>query len=110
MCTAKRMIPRRSLSTQFESFLIVSTKTGKKSLKINVKRHSPRQPEMTFEQCERAIGMLTAGRSARDVARHFQSHESTISRLLNRFQQTGKVVDLPRSGRPRKTMPWEDIL
>ena len=68
----------------------------------------PRQPEMTFEQCERAIGMLTAGRSARDVARHFQSHESTISRLLNRFQHTGKVVDLPRSGRPRKTMPWED--
>ena len=43
---------------------------------------------MTFEQRERAIGMLTAGMSARDVARHFQSHESTISRLLNRFQQT----------------------
>ena len=40
MCTAKRMIPRRSHSTQFESFIIVSTKTGKKSLKINVKRHS----------------------------------------------------------------------
>ena len=33
---------------------------------------------MTFEQRETAIGMLTAGMSARDVARHFQ--------LLNRFQ------------------------
>ena len=54
----------------------------------------PRQPGMMFEQCERAIGMLTAGMSARDIARHFQCHKSTISRLLNRFQQTGKVTDL----------------
>ena len=50
---------------------------------------------MTFEQRERAIGMLTAGMSARDVARHFQRHESTISQLLNRFQQTGNVADDP---------------
>ena len=63
---------------------------------------------MTFEQCERAIGMLTAGMSTREVARHFQRHESTISRLLNRFQQTGNVADRPRSGRPRKTTPRED--
>ena len=68
----------------------------------------PRQPRMTFEQRERAIGMLTAGMSARDVAQHFQRHESTISRLLNRFQQTGNVADRPRSGRPRKTTPRED--
>ena len=63
----------------------------------------PRRPRMTFEQRERAIGMLTAGISARDVARHFQRHESTISRLLNKFQQTANVGDRPRSGRPRKT-------
>ena len=63
---------------------------------------------MTFEQRERAIGMLTAGTSARDVARHFQRHESTISRLLNRFQQTGNVADRPRSSRQRKTMPRGD--
>ena len=37
---------------------------------------------MTLGQRERAIGMLTAGMSARDVARHFQLHESTISQLL----------------------------
>ena len=42
----------------------------KKSLKINVKRHST-SPRMTFEQRVRAIGMLTAGLSARDVAWHF---------------------------------------
>ena len=56
-----------------------------------------RRPGMTFEQRERAIGMLIAGMSARDVAWHFQRHESTISRLLNRFQQTGNVADRPRS-------------
>ena len=59
---------------------------------------------MTFEQRERAIDMLTAGMSARDVAWHFQRHESTISRLLNRFHLTGNVADRPRSGRPHKTM------
>ena len=58
---------------------------------------------MTFEQRERAIGILTAGMLARDDAWNFQRHESTLSRLLNRFQQTGNVGDRLRSGRPRKT-------
>ena len=49
----------------------------------------PRRPGMTFEQCERSIGMLTAGMSVTDFARHFQRHESTISRLLNRFSKLG---------------------
>ena len=102
MCTAKRMIPHGSHSTQFASFLIVSTKTGKGFLKI------PRRPGIKFEQCERAIGTLTAGMSARAFGRHFQRHESTISRLPNRFQQTGNVADRPRSGTPRKTTPRED--
>ena len=62
----------------------------------------PRRPGMTCEQRERAAGMLTASMSARDVARHFQHHKSTISRLLNRFQQTENVADRPRSGvKPR---------
>ena len=69
----------------------------------------PRPPGMTFEQRERAIGMLTTGMSAEDVARHlhFQG-ESTESRLLNRFQQTGNVTDRSISGRPCKITPWED--
>ena len=68
----------------------------------------PCRPGMTFEQREGAIGMLTAGMSTRDVAWHFQHHESTISQLPNRFQQTGNISDRPRSGRLCKTMPWED--
>ena len=47
---------------------------------------------MTFEQRGGAIGMLTTGISARDIARHFQCRESTISPLPNRFQQTGNVT------------------
>ena len=70
----------------------------------------PRQPGMTFEQRERAIGMLTAGMSARVVARHFQRHKSTLSRLLNSFQRTGNLADKLRSGRPRKTTSQEDRL
>ena len=62
----------------------------------------PRRPGMTFEQRERAIDMLTPGMSARDVAWHFQRYESTISRRLNGFQQTGNVVERPRSGRRGK--------
>ena len=46
--------------------------------------------------------------STSDVARYFQRHESTISRRLNRFQQTGNVADRTRSGRPRKTTLRED--
>ena len=68
----------------------------------------PRQPGMTFEQRVRAICMLNSGMSAGDLARHFQRHESTISRLLNRFQQTGNIADRPRSGRPHKSTPQED--
>ena len=67
-----------------------------------------RWPGMTFEQCESAIGRLMAGMLARDVVRNFQRHESTISRLLNRFQQTENIADRPRSGRPRKTTLRED--
>ena len=50
MCTAKRMIPA-SHSTQFESFFIVSTKTGKKKIfEKSVSIVIPRRPGITFEQ------------------------------------------------------------
>lgn len=67
-----------------------------------------RRPGMTLERRHIAIGMMTAGMSARDVARHVGVHESTISRLRVRYQLTGNVKDRPRSGRPRKTTPREE--
>ena len=66
------------------------------------------RPGMTFERRKRAISMLTPGTLARGNAWHFQHHKSTISQLLNRFQQTGNIADRPRSGRPHKTTPRED--
>lgn len=51
-------------------------------------------------QRERVISMLSAGRSARDVARFFAVHESTISCLRARFEATNSTSDRLRSGRP----------
>ena len=80
------MILSGSHSTRFESFLIVRTKTGQK--KKIFENQFQTSFQVGLEQGERAIGMLTAGISAT----HFQRHESTISRLLNRFRQTGNVA------------------
>ena len=56
-----------------------------------------RRPGMTFEQRERAIGMLTTGMSARAVARHFQRHESKISSKLGASR-----ADLDQAGRVKR--------
>ena len=98
MCTTKGMIPHGSHCKQFKSFLIVNTKTGKKIFENQCQTSG--LPGMMFEQCERAIGMLTAGMSERDVAWHFQHHESTISQLLNRFSKLGTC----RPTQTRQTM------
>ena len=66
MCTAKRMIPGCHTVHSSRAFL----KVGKRKYKA-MSNVILRQPGMTFEQRKRAIGMLTAGMSARDVARHF---------------------------------------
>ena len=51
----------------------------------------PCLPGTMFEQRERAIGTLTAGMSAKDIVRHFQRHESTISQLLKQHAQTSSL-------------------
>lgn len=56
------------------------------------------------QNCNRAIGMITASMSARDVAQRFNRHGSTIRRKRNIFQQAGNVADgtqlKPLSRRP----------
>jgi transposase len=54
------------------------------------------------------IGRLQAGVSQSEIARTENVNQSTISRLWNRFQQTGSTNDRPRSGRPRITTPGQD--
>ena len=62
---------------------------------------------MTNRDRYEAIGMLR-NMSVNDVAAHFNVHLSTIFRMQQKLNQTGDVVDLPRSGRPKKTTDAED--
>ena len=55
-----------------------------------------------------AFGRLQAGESQIEVARTLYVNQSTISRLWNRFQQTGSTNDRQMSGRPRITTPGQD--
>jgi transposase len=55
-----------------------------------------------------AIGRLKAGEFQNEVARTLNVNQSTISRLWNRFQQTGSTHDHQRSGRPRIATPGQD--
>ena len=52
-----------------------------------------------------AIGRLQAVESQNEVARTLNLNQSTISRLWNKFQQTGSTNDRQRRGRPRITTP-----
>ena len=66
-----------------------------------------RRPELSINDRNIALGLLEAGTHVADVARSFEGNESTIYRLQARFRQTDSEKDIPRSGRPRITMPRE---
>lgn len=65
-------------------------------------------PRLSTENRSRALGMLDAGRSMRNVARFFNVSLSTIVRLRRRFVATGSVRDMPRSGRPEVLTPADN--
>ena len=67
----------------------------------NMRRH------LTAEEAARAVGMLEAGHWQRQVAGQFNVTQSVISRLRNRYNQTGTVQERQRSGRPRCTTARE---
>ena len=68
----------------------------------NMRRH------LTAEEAARAVGMLEAGHSQRQVAGQFNVTQNVISKLRNRYNQTGTVQERQRSGRPRCTTARED--
>ena len=61
----------------------------------------------TFES-DRAIDMLSAGRSVRNVARMFNVNHGTISRLRDQFPATGNFNGAPQSRRPRSLSKADD--
>jgi len=64
--------------------------------------------KLSNEQRARAVGMLEAGVNQAVVAREFDVHMSTISRLQSKFRETNTVADRPRAGRPRFTTLRQD--
>lgn len=67
-----------------------------------------KMPRLSAEQRSQAIGMLQAGMSQSEIARHFGCSQPAISNLTRRYEETGSVDDHPRSGRPRVTTPIQD--
>ena len=65
-------------------------------------------PRLSKNERERALGMLTTGWSLSRIATHFNVAVSTITRLRQRFAQTGSSDDCPRTGAPRVTTPDQD--
>ena len=65
-------------------------------------------PRLTTEKRARAVGMLEAGMTQRQVAHRMGCCQSTIFKLADRYGETGTVKDRPRSGRPRVTTTNQD--
>lgn len=64
--------------------------------------------KLTNAEANRAIGMLQGGLTQVVVAERLQVSQSVISRLWNRFRETGSVLERPRLGGRRKTTPAQD--
>ncbi|XP_043230950.1 uncharacterized protein LOC122386132 [Amphibalanus amphitrite] len=56
--------------------------------------------QYSLEARSRAIGMLQAGKTQKDVASHFGVPVLTIKRWWKKFKEAGSVADRPWSGRP----------
>ena len=65
-------------------------------------------PCLISEQRLCPIGMMEASRSQTEVAAGMRCQQSTISKFVARYTETGVVKDCPRSGRPRVTTPNQD--
>ena len=60
------------------------------------------RPDSTLGKRKIVIGMLTAGMMNKQIVRHFQACESTISSLRTKIRQIGSVEK-------SKTMPTDQV-
>ena len=67
-------------------------------------------PRLSNAERERAIGMLQANFSVRNVAIRLNCHHSTIVRLRQRIRATGRTADRPQPGLPRFTTQRQDTV
>lgn len=65
-----------------------------------IDQNTRRRPNLTVQQRNQIIGMLHGGATVAQVADTFGRSERGIRDIRQRYQQTGKTTDQPRSGRP----------
>ncbi|GFU61885.1 transposable element Tcb2 transposase [Trichonephila clavipes] len=63
---------------------------------------------LTDSEAWRVVGRLEVGQTQAEVAQAIGVSQSVISRIWNRFLETGSAGRRPRQGRRRATMPNED--
>ncbi|GFW25492.1 HTH_Tnp_Tc3_2 domain-containing protein [Trichonephila clavipes] len=63
---------------------------------------------LTDSEAWRVVGMLEGGQTQVEVAQAIGVSQSVISRIRNRFLETGNAGRRPGQGRRRATMPNED--
>ena len=68
-----------------------------------------RRLDSTLDQRHITIGMLTAGTMNKQIVRHFQVCECTISSLRTNICKMGSVKNRNHADRPRKTTRREDM-
>ena len=71
-------------------------------------RLSLNMPRLNQNQRIQALTMLARGDNVPNVSTAFGCHRNTITRLRQRFQQTGRVADRRTLGRPRVTKSRTD--
>ncbi|GFX89458.1 transposable element Tcb2 transposase [Trichonephila clavipes] len=66
------------------------------------------QSHLTDSEAWRVVGRLEGGQTQAEVAQAIVVSQSVISRMWNRFLESGSVGRRPRQGRRRATTPNED--
>ncbi|KAG2463223.1 PANK1 kinase, partial [Polypterus senegalus] len=87
---------------------VLKTQDTKETCLPTVKNTQRKMPRVPAHLRERALGMQQGGMRTADVARTINCHVRTVRRLRQRYRESGRTADHPRSGRPRVTTPAQD--
>ena len=77
----------------------------KEAFLLTLKYTKRKMPRIPAHLRERALGMLQGGMRTADVARAINCNVRLVRCLRQRYRETGRTADRPRSGRPHVTTP-----
>ena len=86
----------------------MKTYDSKETFLLTLKHTKTKMPRVPAHLRERALGMLQGGMRIAEVARAINCNVCTVRRLRQRYRETGRTADRPRSGRARVTTPAQD--